>query len=104
MTFASIYIGEGFKNEIILGQNISIAFIFRDGTNNIFEFSTNPIEESGGVKSNYNSIPLTEEILNLLESKAVVEVQLKNPLNAVGDGVVRIEKVNKKQAERINQI
>ena len=33
-----------------------------------------------------------------------VKAQLKNPFNAVGDGVVRTEKVNKKQAERINQI
>ena len=104
MTFASIYIGEGFKNEIRLGQNIRIAFVFSDGTNHIFQFETNPLEEGTSVKSHFNSIPLTDEILNLLKSKTVIDVQLKNPFNSVGDGVVRNEKVNRKQAERINQI
>jgi len=104
MSFTSIYIGEGFKNEIRLGQNIRIAFIFSDGTNHIFQFESNPLEDGSNVKSHSNSIPLDDDILNLLKSKTVVEVQLKNPFNAVGDGVVRTESVNKKQAERINQI
>jgi len=97
-------VGLNIKREIILGQNIKIAFIFEDGTNEIIQFKGAEQDswfKTAENKSNQNEITLTKELLNKLCTTKIVDIELQNPFNILNDTPVKDSEVKKSVQERI---
>jgi len=97
-------VGIDTKREIILGQNIKIAFIFEDGTNEIIQFKGTEQDswlKTADNKSNQNEIVLTNELLNKLCSTKIVDIEFQNPFNLLNDTPVKQGEVKKSYQERI---
>jgi len=99
--------GSSFKNEIILGQNITIAFVFEDETTEMIEFESS--EQEGTSKSkttfdNQNEIALTDSLLTKLATVKLIRTEIKNPFNNVNTSKVKVRDVPKSSQKRILEI
>jgi len=99
--------GRPLKREVILGQNIKIAFIFEDGTNEIIEFTSS--EQKGHLNSsiaysNQNEIILTKELLNKLSTTKIVSTEMQNPFNVMNSTPVKDREVKAKIQNKIIEV
>lgn len=98
--------GLGLKREIILGQNIRIALIFEDGTNQVIQFESSEQESTfnkAGNMANENQITLSEELLNKLKSKKIVRFEIQNPFNQLNETSIKSGEVKSKIQEKVIQ-
>ena len=111
LNFTSNFSGSGeITKNIILGQNIKIAFIFEDGTNEIISFSNNEQNSkdesytggvSGGLSVTYNNIELTDILLKKFMSKKITKFEIQNPFGSPNEKKIIQEDINNKVSEYI---
>lgn len=97
--------GDPVKREIILGQNIRIALIFADGSNEIIEFNSSHQKlDNSNALINSNEIKLTDELLDKLCKTKIVSTELQNPFDQINESKVKSKDVPSSLQKRIIQI
>jgi len=114
LCFNSWFSGSGnITNKIILGQNIRIALVFDNGTNEIINFDSNEQSSkntnysggiSGGQDNTFNYIELSDSLLNRLIKENVIKIEMQNPFGSLNESKVISEDLGKKQTEALKQI
>lgn len=105
LEFASVYMGkDGFKRKFVLGPNVAIGFIFKDGTSQIIRFEGSEQLLTNLSNATTNRIILSKEMLDKLMSVPISKFEMQNPFGLLNQSKVIAEILSSKQSERVIKI
>jgi hypothetical protein len=98
------------KKPFVLSQNIRIAFVFEDGSNEIIRFKTAE-QDLTGTKHEWdvykrlteNDIMLSDEFLNKLSVKTVKSIDILNPFGKLNESDVISKELIKGQVKYLKR-